>query len=148
MIDYSYLEDHKLSGNGYYDIVIEVENHIIDSRGEILDESTFVCLVNIVKNNNDYKPKLESQKIKVKGVWFEIYSVYGMLEDKNNNECEICCSKDKNIVFLPCKHSYCCDICAITIRQRGNWCPICRNSKCQYIIYILISYIRFTTDRK
>ncbi len=58
-----------------------------------------------------------------------------MSEDKENlsNDCEICYSKEKNIIFLPCKHSYCCDICAINIRMRGNWCPICRNSK--YFIY-------------
>ncbi len=123
------MEKSKLSASGYYNIVIEIENRILDSKAILLDESIFVCLVNIVKQNNEYKAKIEYQKIKVKGIWFEIYSVYSMAEDKNNNDCEICCSKEKNIVFLPCKHSYCCDICAITIRQIRNLCSICRNSK-------------------
>ena len=36
--------------------------------------------------------------------------------------CEICLSFEKSIVFIPCKHIYCCEICSVML----NKCPMCR----------------------
>ena len=39
------------------------------------------------------------------------------------NECIICMEDKKNIIFYPCKHYYCCDLCSKYIKL----CPICRS---------------------
>lgn len=121
--DYDYLIKYRSIDRKYYDLVIEITSTI---NNQVTVHVSFINLNEF--NEKDVKAKVESQKINIKGSWFNISSVFGMVEDnKNNNECEICYLTQKNIVFLPCKHSYCCDACAENIRKRGNWCPICRN---------------------
>lgn len=51
------------------------------------------------------------------------------------NDCEICYTNKRNTIFLPCKHSYCCDQCANKICMKLNKCPICRLRK-KYLIYL------------
>lgn len=38
-------------------------------------------------------------------------------------DCIICMDADKNIIFYPCKHYYCCSKCSTNLKL----CPICRN---------------------
>lgn len=45
-----------------------------------------------------------------------------LLMPGENNKCKICFVRDKNIVFLPCKHAFTCDLCAIKLKN----CSICR----------------------
>ena len=37
-------------------------------------------------------------------------------------KCETCLTFDKTILFLPCKHIFCCETCSVKL----NNCPICR----------------------
>jgi len=37
-------------------------------------------------------------------------------------ECTICMDKNKNIIFYPCRHFYCCSHCSKSL----DICPICR----------------------
>ena len=49
-------------------------------------------------------------------------------------ECGICMDKEKQIVFYPCGHYYCCSGCS----QRVKLCPICRQTITNYIDRTLI----------
>lgn len=50
-------------------------------------------------------------------------SIKKNLYSYNNNECIICMEFNKDIIFYPCKHYYCCKSCSKSI----NLCPICRS---------------------
>lgn len=39
-----------------------------------------------------------------------------------DNECVICMSEEKSIIFMPCGHYYVCGVCSLRIKH----CPICR----------------------
>ena len=41
----------------------------------------------------------------------------------NDDECAICMEFDKEIIFYPCKHYYCCKYCS----KSFELCPICRS---------------------
>lgn len=105
----------------------------LKSTGEIeCVLATFCKIIPEIKNEKTvYKIKADLQKLKVKNLWFEMHDIYGFTADAT--ECEICCANKRNTIFLPCKHSYACNICAINIRIRGNHCPICRLRK--FIFY-------------
>ena len=48
------------------------------------------------------------------------------IEYSNEKICEICCTKEKQLIFFPCKHYVCCDNCAEKIIKEIKNCPICR----------------------
>lgn len=131
-IEVDNLNDKKIYDKQLGDIIIEMI--AFKPNGEI--ECTLATFCKLIpENKNDktvYKIKCEMQKLKVKNYWFEMHDIYGFTTDQT--ECEICCSNKRNTIFLPCKHSYACSICAVNIRLRGNNCPICRLSN----IYIFI----------
>jgi Zinc finger, C3HC4 type (RING finger) len=52
-----------------------------------------------------------------------------LYEDTETNECAICLCNEKNTVFIPCGHYYCCNDCSDKIRE----CPICRGTILQKI---------------
>ena len=58
--------------------------------------------------------------------FFENITIY---EDSDNNECCICLDSQKDSVFIPCGHYYCCMNCAHRIEK----CPICRSSISNFI---------------
>ena len=43
-------------------------------------------------------------------------------------DCVICMSNEKDSVFAPCGHFYCCNECATKIVVSDQPCPICRTS--------------------
>jgi len=43
-------------------------------------------------------------------------------EDEDTQECNICMSEEKSIVFIPCGHYCCCNICSSQLKN----CPMCR----------------------
>ena len=48
------------------------------------------------------------------------------------NDCVICLSREKKIIFLPCSHYSCCDSCSVNVTH----CPICRHLICdKKIVY-------------
>jgi len=40
----------------------------------------------------------------------------------NYTDCTICMDNDKNTIFYPCRHFYCCNNCSRSLKL----CPICR----------------------
>ena len=44
--------------------------------------------------------------------------------EEESRQCSICLENEKNIMFLPCKHLYCCSTCASQLTE----CSICRKS--------------------
>lgn len=47
--------------------------------------------------------------------------------DESNNECCICLCENKDTVFYPCGHYYCCNECANKLQRSDRpLCPICR----------------------
>lgn len=40
--------------------------------------------------------------------------------------CSICISDKKNILFQPCNHLSCCELCANDLVSKKGFCPICR----------------------
>lgn len=50
----------------------------------------------------------------------------------------ICCNENKrNVVFVPCGHSVCCNACSQKIKDSSNACPICRATVSCYVNYKL-----------
>lgn len=47
----------------------------------------------------------------------------GNIFSSNYIDCIICMDADKNVVFYPCKHFYCCNKCSKSLKL----CPICRS---------------------
>ena len=45
------------------------------------------------------------------------------LYSSDNDECSICMECDKEIIFYPCRHYYCCKSCS----KSFELCPICRS---------------------
>jgi hypothetical protein len=41
----------------------------------------------------------------------------------NDDECAICMEFNKEIIFYPCRHFYCCTLCS----KSFDLCPICRS---------------------
>lgn len=84
-----------------------------------------------ISNNNlnsaPFKIKAESQRLKSQGMWIEIHEVFNSALE--TGECLICCVNLRNTIFLPCKHSCCCQTCSHSLRMRNNPCPICKNGK-------------------
>jgi len=77
---------------------------------------------NIINNeNNDYNENLlndNNKKIEMDEI--------NNKRNSNINECQICCERNKNTVFTPCGHSFCCDICWNLLKIKTNQCPMCR----------------------
>ena len=40
--------------------------------------------------------------------------------------CGVCWNRPRNIVFLPCGHIICCDVCFETIKTYKSICPTCK----------------------
>ena len=47
------------------------------------------------------------------------------IEHQSINKCVVCFDKEKDIIFNPCGHFYCCYNCYLNFKK--NECPICRN---------------------
>ena len=54
----------------------------------------------------------------------------------NDDECAICMEYNKEIIFYPCGHFYCCKFCS----KKFDLCPICR---CR-IMYKIKNYYEST----
>jgi hypothetical protein len=112
-----------------YDVVIELI--VKKENDEIECIMASFCNLILIKKENSYlsvKIKCISQKLNIKGMWFEMHVVYGLDSsiDNSSNDCEACCTKKKNTIFLPCKHSYACNSCSVIVRLPHNQCPLCR----------------------
>lgn len=83
----------------------------------------------LVTRTNKYFYKIKKTNIKILENFNEndlvnqkISDNVKIYEDENCNDCCICLDEEKNSVFIPCGHFYCCLSCSKHI----NKCPICR----------------------
>ena len=125
-IDIDYFLKNRVYDKKLIDLIIEL--YVMDDSKQFAEciLATF-CGINFKPNTNDFRIKYLCQKVKVKGSpWYDIEDVYGLTSE--DNLCEICCTNPRNTFFLPCKHSYTCQDCAILIRSKNDKCPICRQT--------------------
>ena len=115
---------NKVYNRKFTDLVMEL--YVMDAERKNVEciLATF-CSITFKPGTDDFKIKYLYQKVKVKGTqWYDIEDIYGLTSE--DNLCEICCTNPRNTFFLPCKHSYTCQDCAILIRTKDDKCPICR----------------------
>ena len=123
-IDVDYFLKNKEYSRNFTDLIMEL--YVMDdSRQNVECILASFCSITFKPGTNDFKLKYLYQKCKVKGSqWYDIEDIYGLTSE--DNLCEICCTNPRNTFFLPCKHSYTCQDCAILIRSKDDKCPICR----------------------
>ena len=123
-IDVDYFLKNKEYNRKFNDLIMEL--YVMDdSRQNVECILASFCSITFKPGTNDFKLKYLCQKCKVKeSQWYDIEDIYGLTSE--DNLCEICCTNPRNTFFLPCKHSYTCQDCAILIRSKDDKCPICR----------------------
>ena len=82
------------------------------------------------------------QVVLIKGIPFEIKSIYGLKDDADGvqegeqaiedddpeKECLICLSVNKDTVIMPCAHLCVCSDCGKELVKAKQTCPICRGN--------------------
>jgi hypothetical protein len=115
-------------------VIIELKVYKENTNNEI--ECVYAVFCNFIPNsigNMDHlkepifnlNVRMEKEKLKIKNHWYEMYSLFGY-DNKEGNECGACCTRKKNTIYLPCKHSYACSDCSMIVRLPVNRCPMCR----------------------
>lgn len=140
-IDLEKYNENKLFDKDYYDLIIECLTK--QNKYKLAIYCRIISCYNYNNSNNEnYKIKPIKSKICLKDIWFDSQAVFG-LENENsdisnrntiisedNNEkknlCEACLTNEKNVIFLPCMHSYTCENCTVNVRLTRNKCPLCR----------------------
>ena len=131
-IDVDYFLKNRVYSRKNIDLIIEL--YVMDGSGQNVEctLATF-CSITFKPGTNDFKIKYLYQKYRVRGSqWYDIEDIYGLTSE--DNLCEICCTNPRNTFFLPCKHSYTCQDCAILIRSKDDKCPICRQKVTDSVI--------------
>lgn len=147
-----------------YPIVIEMIA-LSDKKKAILKAAVPVenpkqlTYVRIMKQKDEYVPRVIKQKIRIEGENYELQEIYGMKrnrevkaqtnevkqdeedesddedEDEDNAECVICLTDDANTTLLPCRHLCLCKACAETINGNKNECPVCRTRVQSFLVF-------------
>ena len=123
-MDMEYFIRNRVYDKKLIDLILEL--YVMDDNRQFVEctLATF-CSITFKPGTYDYKIKYLYQKVKVRGSqWYHIEDIYGLTTE--DNLCSICCVNPRNTFFLPCKHSYTCQECAILIRAKDDKCPICR----------------------
>ena len=123
-IDMEYFIRNRIYDKKLTDLILEF--YVMDQNNQFVECTLAIfCSITFKPGTYDYKIKYLFQKVKVRGSqWYHIEDIYGLTTE--DNLCEICCVNPRNTFFLPCKHSYTCQECAILIRAKDDKCPICR----------------------
>ena len=123
-IDVDYFLNNRVYDRKLTDLIMEF--YVMDDSRQNV-ECILVIFSSIIfkPGTDEFNIKYLGQKVKVRGSdWYTVEDIFGLTsEDKL---CEICCTNPRNTFFLPCKHSYTCQDCAILIRSKDDKCPICR----------------------
>ena len=124
-IDMEYFIRNRVYDKKLTDLILEF--YVMDKNNQFVECTLAIfCSITFKPGTYDYKIKYLFQKVKVReSQWYHIEDIYGLTTE--DNLCEICCVNPRNTFFLPCKHSYTCQECAILIRAKDGKCPICRN---------------------
>ena len=89
------------------------------------NEIALISLFNIEKKeNNELEIKCVLQKLKKHNYFFELKDIYDGAG--NNGKCVICYTNNRNTIFLPCRHSCCCQNCSGTLMPKI--CPLCKEN--------------------
>ena len=123
-MDMEYFIRNRVYDRKLIDLILEF--YVMDESKQFIEctLATF-CSITFKPGTHDYKIKYLYQKVRVRGSqWYHIEDIYGLTTE--DNLCSICCVNPRNTFFLPCKHSYTCQECAILIRAKDDKCPICR----------------------
>ena len=89
------------------------------------NEIALISLFNIEKKeNNELEIKCVLQKLKKHNYLFELKDIYDGAG--NNGKCVICYTNNRNTIFLPCRHSCCCQNCSGTLMPKI--CPLCKEN--------------------
>ena len=123
-MDMEYFIRNRVYDKKLIDLILEL--YVMDENRQFVEctLATF-CSITFKPGTYNYKIKYLYQKVKVRGSqWYHIEDIYGLTTE--DNLCSICCVNPRNTFFLPCKHSYTCQECAILIRAKDDKCPICR----------------------
>ena len=123
-MDMEYFIRNRVYDKKLIDLILEL--YVMDENRQFVEctLATF-CSITFKPGTYDYKIKYLYQEVKVRGSqWYHIEDIYGLTTE--DNLCSICCVNPRNTFFLPCKHSYTCQECAILIRAKDDKCPICR----------------------
>lgn len=86
----------------------------------------------LIKNNNVYSRRVSSNSIPSLN---ELLGIGNGSDDRfpslnellEYNKCIICIDRQRQAVFVPCGHKYCCCECAKNIYETKNICPICNS---------------------
>ena len=82
-----------------------------------------MSLFKIEKKEDELDIKCVSQKLKKHKFWFELKDIFDGAG--TNGKCVICYANYRNTIFLPCRHSSCCQKCSGTLSPKD--CPLCKN---------------------
>ena len=107
-----------------FDISIEFSPNYEEGAKEYdKNEIIFVSLFNVEKKDNELEIKCAAQKLKKHKFWFQLKDIYDGAG--TNGKCVICYSNFRNTIFLPCRHSCCCQKCSGSLSHKD--CPLCKN---------------------
>lgn len=84
-IDILFLEENKKYENNLFDLVLQtncVDYDKVDQT-KVKDRCSLATAFKIYPQGNEYKTRIESQKLLVKGNWFEMHDIYGMVADNS-----------------------------------------------------------------
>ena len=83
---------------------------------------------NLINNNpNEYNESLLNVNNNNNNNNNEIKIEMDDVNRNSNNICQICYENNKNTVFSPCGHTFCCYVCWEVLKKKNiNKCPICR----------------------
>ena len=125
--------NNEINDNEYeeiYDIGIEFIPYYEEDSDDFKqnkdkNEIVLISLFNIdKKENNEIEIKCVLQKLKKHNYFFELKDIYDGAG--NNGKCVICYTNNRNTIFLPCRHSSCCQNCSGTLMPKV--CPLCKEN--------------------
>ncbi|KAK1443196.1 E3 ubiquitin-protein ligase mgrn1/rnf157 like protein [Babesia gibsoni] len=107
-------------------------------------EYTLFVMAGLARNDvsKSWDLIITKQRVKQGDSGYQIQEIYGInnsalnpdvrnasdenKDDDGNNRCVICLTNMKDTFILPCRHMCLCFICAKTMANQGQFCPICR----------------------
>jgi hypothetical protein len=110
---------------------------VIGRPGNIADLELKIDEIRKTLNEGKKEPGYDQLILDMRTVWICLglpgwngmkalkIKVYGGDEDP---ECCVCMEKQKNQIFMPCKHMCCCSDCASSVIRVQKKCPICRQA--------------------
>ena len=124
ILNIDYFFKYKIYDKNLTDFIIEL--YSLDRNRNVECILSTFCKVFNKPREGKFEMKSVCQKYKVQNSeWYNLQDIFGLSSEENL--CEICYDAKKNTFFEPCKHSFACKDCAITLIIKSGKCPVCRN---------------------